>query len=101
MSGVRIEHWWVGLVVAGVAVFSAGGVAKEHSLVAVGLGLLLFGIGEWMNHPRQEHIAHGMGGRWKVWGHPRRPTFMGNAFSVVGCLLLLAGAVRVAISLFQ
>lgn len=101
MGSVKIEHWWIGMLVAGVAVFSAGGIAKDRTLVAVGLGLLMFGIGEWMNHPRKERIEFGAGGTWKFSGYPRHATFVGSVFSFLGCLLLGAGVVRVAISLFQ
>lgn len=101
MGSVKIEHWWVGMVVAGVAIFGAGGIAKDRTVVAVGLGLLLLGIGEWMNHPRVERIEFGMGTTWKLSGFPRRASFVGTIFSFLGCILLGAGVVRVAIALFQ
>lgn len=102
MNGFKLDHWWVGLVAAGIAVMAAAKLAPDpKAFVAIGLGLLLFGIGEWMNHPQKSDIVMGMGGRWQVTGHPRSPSLGGNVFSLMGLLLLGGGVGRVAISLFQ
>lgn len=102
MGSVKLEHWWIGLVVAGGAVMGAAKLAPDPTAAfALGLGLLLFGIGEWMNHPVQSGITDGMGQVWKVTGHPRRASLGGSAFSLCGLLLLGGGVVRVAIALFQ
>lgn len=102
MGGVKLEHWWIGLVVAGIAVLGAGSIAPDTKVTsAVGLGLLFLGIGEWMNHPSQTRIEGGYGRLWQLTGHPRSPTFLGNAFSLFGIVLLAGGAFRVGIALFQ
>lgn len=102
MGGIKLDHWWLGLIIAGGAVLGAASLAPEpKAAFAIGLGLLLFGIGEWMNHPVQSRIEGGMGRLWQLTGHPRSPTFGGNVFSLIGLLLLAAGVVRVAITLFQ
>lgn len=102
MGSVKLEHWWIGLVVAGGAVLGVAKLAPDpKAAFALGLGLLLFGIGEWMNHPVQTRIEGGMGRLWQLSGHPRSPTLGGTAFSLCGLLLLGGGVVRVAIALFQ
>jgi len=102
MGGIKLEHWWIGMVVAGIAVLGSGAIAPDPRVTsAIGLGLLFLGIGEWMNHPSQTHIEPGFGGMWQFTGHPRQPTLVGNAFSFVGIVLLAGGAIRVGIALFQ
>lgn len=102
MGGIKLEHWWIGLVMAGIAVMSSAAIAHDpKATLAIGLGLLLFGSGEWMNHRAQTHIQGGLGRIWQFTGQARIPTFVGSIFSLVGIVLLAGGTLRVGVALFQ
>lgn len=44
------------------------------------LGGIFIGLGEWINHPLQVSVGPG----FKISGHPRRFTFLGTVFVLLG-----------------
>ena len=65
---------------------------------AAGLGLLLFGIGAWMDHPRKKkkETVDGLRGFDVVDDWPWEPTPLGIAFNVTGAAVFVFGLYQVA-----
>jgi hypothetical protein len=51
------EHWWNVVAVAGGLIAVAAVSQQFVAAFLIGLGLLCFGIGEWINHPQRTEIA--------------------------------------------
>lgn len=94
MGNFNIRAWYKGAVAAATALLGVGAVADEKGLLTFALGLLLFGLGEWINHPFQTKVVppmpgfpHGAIGQ----GESRSPKFVGLIFDGVGLLLMCGG----------
>jgi hypothetical protein len=83
--------WWILLSVAGGLIAPASITVSSIPGFLVGLGLLLFGVGQWIDHPVQTRRAGGA----IVTGYPWRPTVFGIAISVLGGALFCYGLYRV------
>lgn len=61
-SGLKIKHWWQAITVGGGIgmAASAGFGDMKAEVFMLSLGLLLFGIGQWVNHPLQVGFAPGI-----------------------------------------
>jgi hypothetical protein len=55
-----LEHWWKLVAAAGALLAIASAPARFGPGVLVGLGLLLFGVAEWINHPIQMKRSGGV-----------------------------------------
>lgn len=103
LAALKIEHWYHVFVVLGAAgavgslSFELKGVANAHMLL-VSIGVLLIGIGEWINHPLQTKIVppnvYTPGGGI-ITGHPRSPSLLGILFDILGFILLTIGIWKV------
>jgi hypothetical protein len=82
-----LDEWWKALAAAGLAIVLASITVKFVPAFLIGLGVLLFGIGEWRNHPLQEQIGFG----FKLSGHPRSASIFGLACDAVGLVLAALG----------
>lgn len=100
MQGLVIDTWYKAMMVSSIPVGVLSGILKDRSLVAVALGLLLFGLGQWRNH-RKETSFFDTGGNGVVQQTQdvRRITALGLVLEVLGCGLALAGIARLLISL--
>ena len=103
MSNFDIQHWYKGAVAASVALLGIGGAARSKEILAFGLGLLLLGLGEWINHQLETYYVPPGGGMGPslASGEVRRPRLFGLLLDGVGILLFLAGLSRFVVSLFQ
>jgi hypothetical protein len=64
----------------------------------IGLGLLLFGAGEWVNHPRQTQVKGAkVVGIYKVTGNPWKPKVHGILLNVLGIGLFWLGMFRLLV----
>ena len=54
------------------------------------LGGVFIGLGEWINHPLQTKI----GPNFKITGYPRRFTFLGSVFVVLGFVCIYFGITK-------
>ncbi len=64
----------------------------------IGTGLLLIGIGEWINHPLQKSISYEREAEYtfKRFKHrQRKPSGLGNLFEISGLLLTFIGLAEV------
>jgi hypothetical protein len=94
-SGLKIENWWHAVTIVGgcgVVASSAipvGDLPRQDVLLFF-FGILLFGIGQWINHPIQQRIIP----QGIITGYYRNPSKLGVFFEIVGSLLIIAQCVR-------
>jgi hypothetical protein len=58
LQDFNFKHPWA-LIAAAGAVIAAGSAASFVPGLLMGLGLLFFGVGEWINHPQHTEIIRG------------------------------------------
>jgi hypothetical protein len=94
----NLKHWWKFLSVAGVLI-AAAGIGRSVPGSLVGLGLLLFGVGMWANHPSkgQKQTVEGLLGFRVVDVPTWEPNALGIALCVAGVLLFGFGLVRLVL----
>ena len=95
LKGLGGDKWYRALAVMSCtlllgAAALANDPALRRALIQVGVGGLLVGFGQWIDHPYQARTD----GYWKVSGYPYKP-------SVVGSMLTLAGVVVLARAAWQ
>lgn len=98
MSNFNIRAWYKGAVAAAVTLLGVSAVAKDPALLVFGLGLLLLGLGEWINHPFQSRIVPPMGYGIPATiasGEVRSTNIVGVAFDILGVSLMCVGLYRV------
>lgn len=59
MADFTMRQWYKGAVAASVPLLGLAGLSKERELVAMAVGLLFLGLGEWISHPIQTRIIEG------------------------------------------
>jgi hypothetical protein len=91
------EHWYKAVIAAGVALGVAAVAASHTPLLIIALGMVLFGVGEFTNHPYQERVMLDALNRpqYKISGHARRVGWLGLTLDIAGGLLVIWGIVRV------
>ncbi|MEY9703752.1 hypothetical protein ACFLEY_21515 [Bradyrhizobium sp. YCK136] len=90
LSKISLDEWWKVIATAGGAITVAAVAAKFTPAVLLGVGLLLFGVGEWFNHPLQTKVGLG----FKITGHPWRPKIFGLLMDAAGLVLAGLGIYR-------
>jgi hypothetical protein len=91
MGDLRLlDKWYKALIAAGVAL-GVGAVAAHHNqLLVMAVGMVLVGVGEFMNHPFRSYRD----GLTVYEGHPRIPCLAGHILDAVGALIMLFGIVK-------
>jgi hypothetical protein len=86
LKDFNFKHWWTLLAAAGGLIAAASIVPKSTFGLLVGLSLLFFGIGEWINRPRttQKETVEGLRGFRTVDAFLWKPSFLGVIFEVIG-----------------
>ena len=85
-----LDKWYKALIGAGVALGVAAVAAHHNQLLVLAVGMVLLGIGEFINHPFRS-FRDG----WTIYeGHPRIPSLPGTIISAAGVLVMLYGGVR-------
>lgn len=104
VSGLKLDYWYKVLVVVGAAGAIAAmtvelkGIANAHALI-FSVGCFCVGMGEWINHPLQTVIvapSAQLPTYGQITGHPRKNTWLGNAFDIVGFVALTAAIYKIA-----
>jgi len=85
LSELKIDYWYKILPVIGSVTLILGLTVDmkgvSNILVQlVSIGVMLVGIGEWINHPLQTKVGAGL----KITSHNRTHTFAGNAWDMIG-----------------
>jgi hypothetical protein len=101
LSKLKLDYWYHVLMVVGVVAFLAAGtgVLKEFPTVPtalISLGVFLFGLGEWMNHPLKTAIREGNAFHpiQVISGYPRSNKPLGMLFDLLGLGLAGWGVVK-------
>lgn len=55
-KGWHLEHWWRLLAAAGALIVLTSIPTKFSAGIFIGLGLLFFGVGEWINRPGEKTV---------------------------------------------
>lgn len=95
LGNLKIDNWYKALLVIGSCVFlvslSTEVKGIENSVVQlISLGCILFGLGEWINHPYQEIIVPG----GKISGYPRKNKVGGIVFDIIGIIFVIFGVIK-------
>lgn len=87
LSKWNLEHWWKLLAAAGGLMAATSTPTVFVPGLLIGLGLLFFGIGEWINRPIQMKRSGGV----ITESYPWRFSFLGVAIDVIGVGLFAFG----------
>ena len=90
LKGFDIEHWWKLLAGSGAAIVVASIAVKFTPTIFVGLGALVVGIAEWINHPLQTRVGHG----YTLTSHNRKPFAAGLVLDGIGLVLFAIGLLK-------
>lgn len=98
-SGLKLEHWWHAFTVVGGAGLVAATAATikglpQRDAILLCLGLFLFGIGQWINHPVEERVNPML--QLKITAYHRRPGKLGRTLEAVAVVLFSVAVVRLA-----
>jgi hypothetical protein len=92
----KLNHWWSILAIAGGLIAVAAVPGQFVAAFLIGVGLLSFGVGEWINHPRRTEIARpgvvSIYARTK--SNPWKPQVRGILLDALGIGLLGLGLLR-------
>lgn len=88
------RHWWIVVTIAGGVVMVASAPVKFVAGFIVGLGLLAFGLGQWIDH----RVLTGREPGFIVTAYPWRPTIHGSLLSLIGIGLVIFGIYRLLTS---
>ena len=88
------RHWWILVAIAGALIAVASSPVKFVPGFIIGLALLLFGVGQWIDHPLLSGIGHG----FKTTRYSWRPSVFGVALSLGGIILFGFGIYRLLAS---
>lgn len=96
LSSLKIDHWWHAFTATGAAGFIAAIAVEPKSipqrdLILLSLSLLLFGVGQWINHPIQQSIHP----RGICTGYPRRTHLLGFLLEILGCVIFAVEVFRI------
>jgi hypothetical protein len=95
LDSFKPDHWWNVVAVAGGLIAVAAVPAQFTAAFLIGLGLLLFGAGEWINRPRQTRVKGAkVVGLYKVTGDPWKPKVHGILMDAGGIGLFGLGVFR-------
>jgi hypothetical protein len=95
LKSFDLKHWWKALTGVGTLIALASIPGPFVPTLLTGLGLFFIGLGEWINHPFQTHIATRA---YKVTSYNRLPKLSGNALDLLGAVLTAVGLVKLMIA---
>ena len=91
-----LDEWYKATIAGGAVIAVPAITVGNDTALICAIGLLLFGVGEFINHPFRSGFIYneygGVAGTMK--GRSRRPKTFGIALDILGIGLLLYGIVR-------
>jgi hypothetical protein len=100
LDSFKPDHWWNIVAAAGAVIAVAAVPAQFTAAFLIGLGLLLFGAGEWVNRPRQTQVkGTKVVGIFKVTGNLWKPKVHGILMDALGIGLFGLGFFRLLVPL--
>ena len=90
LSNLKIDRWYkilpvIGAVTLVLSLTVEMKVSDNLTVLVASIGVILFGIGEWINHPLQVRMV----GAYKITSYNRVNTFWGNLWSMFGVGLII------------
>jgi hypothetical protein len=93
LKGFDLTLWWNSLIAIGLAIIVAALAAHERGLIFIGLGMISWGFGEWVNHkqliqitPPNVYVPQSM-----ITSYPRFSAPFGLCLDGVGLVLIVVG----------
>ncbi|WP_299010004.1 hypothetical protein [uncultured Caulobacter sp.] len=100
MQGLKIDEWWHGLIVAGVAVLGVGAFAKDTAVIGLAFGMVFFGVGVWANHAKSHRLLQPtFDTRFLASSQEFRPTWFGMIASIIGAGLIALGGFKLVLKM--
>lgn len=93
LGGISFKHWFTGWIAVSAAALIGSIAAHERDFALIAVGSLLFGFGQWVNHPVQTGIGHG----YITTGYPRSSKPFGLLLEGLGLLVIAIGIYRAAL----
>jgi uncharacterized membrane protein YphA (DoxX/SURF4 family) len=94
-----ITAWYKALLAIGAACLLVALAAQRDGLAVFFGGWCLFGIGQWINHPKRVLVRPVQGvGQAKITDVSRDAWWLGWIFEIVGILLILIGIAAIVLS---
>jgi hypothetical protein len=92
----KADRWWNVVAAAGGLIAVAALWQQFIAAFPIGLGLLSFGVGEWINHPPRTEIARSVvvNIHTKTGSNSWRPTVLGVILDGLGVGLFVFGIIR-------
>jgi hypothetical protein len=87
LKSFDLGRWWKAAIAVGLVILVAAIAGKNDPFAIVGLSIVAFGFGEWMNHRMETAFAHG--GTITSYHRHNRP--MGLVLDGLGFVLALWG----------
>lgn len=91
LSKISLDRWWKLLAAAGAAMAIAATAAKFTPGLLIGLGLMLIGVGEWINRAKRTevYVTH------KIESYPWKARLLGLFCDGIGIGLAATGLYRI------
>jgi hypothetical protein len=88
-----VKNWWTLMGIAGALIAIASAPKPFVQGLLIGLGLMFFGAGEWINHPQRTEITTGQrpGDYITHKTNPWKPKSFGLLLDVLGVILFALG----------
>lgn len=93
------DKWYKAAVYAAVPIFGIGAFGQERGTIAFAVGVLLLGLGEWINHPYREKLQLNDYGVVvaKLMGEGRENKLFGVLLDVIGAAFIAMALWRLTI----
>jgi hypothetical protein len=92
-TGMNALQWWLGMIAIGTAIAVAAIAAHSDAWAFVGIGIAIWGVGEWRNHPIETELHRNM----KVTNFPFNPSIFGIILDILGVGLIGWGGYRLLV----
>jgi hypothetical protein len=99
LSGMSLDKWYKALIAVGLALLLVSVVSGNKPTILISLGTVIFGFGEWINHPeRSGHLPRtAFNPGFIVTSTARKWNLGGAALDAVGLALAAFGTYRLII----
>jgi hypothetical protein len=86
MRNFNLQHWWNLIAAAGAVIAVAFFIAQLTHGFLLGMGLVLLGVGERINHPARSDFVRGEDSHSSITteSDPREPNLSGLALDILG-----------------
>lgn len=90
LDGLQVNTWFKGVIAVSAVILAASITTGRPNAAIVASGWLIFGFGQWINHPKRTHISV----RYKITDTSREACISGLLLEAFGLFLAAFGAWR-------